>query len=62
MVFPTTNMPRLMRETGVVLVAGGLSHDLLELLRQRIASHFYDDVRVLDEIARAIASLPIQFM
>jgi hypothetical protein len=57
-----TNMPRSARETGVVLVAAGLSHELLELLRQRIATHFYDDARVIDDIARAIACLPIQFM
>jgi hypothetical protein len=46
----------------VIPAPGGLSHDLLALLRQRIATHFYDDARVIDEIARAILLLPMHFM
>lgn len=41
---------------------GALSRDLLALLRQRIAAHFYDDARVIDEIARAIVRLPMHLM
>jgi hypothetical protein len=43
-------------------VSGTVSDDLLTLLRHRIATHFYDDVRIIDEIARALVRLPLQLM
>jgi hypothetical protein len=33
---------------------GAMSADLLTLLRDRIATHFYDELCILDRIARAI--------
>jgi len=46
----------------IPVTAAGLSHELLMLLRERIAAKFYEDPRVIDEIARAIVSLPVHFM
>jgi hypothetical protein len=57
-----TDVPIATRKLDVVLAATELSHELLAVLRQRIESHFYDDVRVIDEVARAIARIPMQLM
>jgi hypothetical protein len=31
-----------------------LAEDILVLLRQRVASYFYDDIRIIDRVARAL--------
>ena len=49
-------------EMDVDAAPGGLRSELLALLRHRIANHLYDDARVIDEIARALARLPVHLM